>query len=108
MSSPVQTKTPSASASIAPRTRGTHRLPADRRACPDYVGQLGFYVAWVEENLRDRDRHAPTIGILLCAGRNDSVVRYSLAGASAPLAIADYTYDTLPAHERGLLPGVEQ
>ncbi len=75
---------------------------------PDYVGQLGFYVAWVDENLRDRDRHAPTIGILLCAGRNDSVVRYSLAGASAPLAVADYTYDTQPAHERGLLSGVEQ
>ena len=75
---------------------------------PDYVGQLGFYVAWVDENLRDRDRHAPTIEILLCAGRNDSVVRYSLAGASAPLAVAQYTHDTLPGHERGLLPGVEQ
>jgi len=75
---------------------------------PDYLGQLGFYVAWVDGNLRDRDRHAPTIGILLCAGRNDNVVRYSLAGASAPLAVADYTYDTLPERERELLPTAAQ
>ncbi|RZL75870.1 MAG: DUF1016 family protein, partial [Rhodococcus sp. (in: high G+C Gram-positive bacteria)] len=46
----------------------------------------------------------PTIGILLCAGRNDNVVRYSLAGTTAPLAVADYTYDTLPAPVRELVP----
>ncbi|MCW2295361.1 hypothetical protein M2251_000111 [Rhodococcus erythropolis] len=34
------------------------------------------------------------MGILLCAGRNDNVVRYSLAGTTAPLAVADYTYET--------------
>jgi len=60
---------------------------------PEYVGKLGFYVAWVDDNLRAHDRHAPTIGILLCASRNDNVVRYSLAGTTAPLAVATYTYD---------------
>ena len=63
---------------------------------PEYVGKLGFYVAWVDNNLRAHDRHAPTIGILLCADRNDNVVRYSLAGTTAPLAVATYTYDALP------------
>jgi len=63
---------------------------------PEYVGKLGFYVAWVDDNLRAHDRHAPTIGILLCADRNDNVVRYSLAGTTAPLAVATYTYDALP------------
>ncbi len=71
---------------------------------PEYVGKLGFYVSWIDENLRDHDTHAPTIGILLCAGRNDNVVRYSLAGTTAPLAVADYTYDTLPAPVRDLVP----
>ncbi len=69
-----------------------------------YVGQLGTYVAVVDDRLRRRDRHAPTVGILLCKGRNDTLVRYALAGAPAPLAVADYTYDTLPAQERGALP----
>jgi hypothetical protein len=48
--------------------------------------------------------HAPTIGILLCAGRNDKVVPHSLAGTTAPLAVADYTYDTLPPLVRELVP----
>ena len=74
------------------------------RFAPEHAGQLGFYVAWVDANLRVADRHAPTIGILLCAGRNDSVVRYSLAGSTAPLAVADYTYDALPPAARASVP----
>jgi len=74
---------------------------------PGHLGQLGFYVAWVDDNLRDHDRHSPTIGILLCAGRDDQVVRYSLAGAKAPLAVADYTYDTLPAAARAAVPAAD-
>ncbi|HEY9312134.1 PDDEXK nuclease domain-containing protein [Williamsia sp.] len=71
---------------------------------PEYAGKLGFYVAWVDENLRIHGQHAPTIGILLCAGRNDNTVRYSLAGAPAPLAVANYTYDTLPDPLREVVP----
>ncbi len=44
------------------------------------------------------------MGILLCKGRNDTLVRYDLARAPAPLAVAHYTYDTLPPQERGGLP----
>lgn len=68
---------------------------------PTYVGQLGIYVAVVDDQLRRVDRHAPTVGILLCKSRNDTLVRYALAGAPAPLTVADYTYDTLPPQERG-------
>lgn len=71
---------------------------------PEYAGKLGFYVSWADENLRIPDTHAPTIGILLCAGRNDNVVRYSLAGTTAPLVVANYTYDTLPEPVRSLVP----
>jgi predicted nuclease of restriction endonuclease-like (RecB) superfamily len=71
---------------------------------PAFVGQLGFYVSWVDANLRRPDAHATTVGILLCTTRNEGVVHYALRGAGAPMAIADYTYDTLPADERRSLP----
>ena len=71
---------------------------------PGYVGQLGTYVALVDDRLRRPDRHAATVGILLCRGRNEAVVRYALGGAPAPLAVADYTYEALPAAERAALP----
>jgi len=37
---------------------------------PAYVGQHGTYVAVVDDRLRRIDRHTPTVGILLCKGRN--------------------------------------
>ena len=49
-----------------------------------------------------RGAHAPTVGILLCTGRNEAIVRYALSGAGAPVAVA--TYDTLPPDQRAGLP----
>ncbi|WP_407671888.1 PDDEXK nuclease domain-containing protein [Oerskovia douganii] len=75
---------------------------------PAHVGQLGTYVALVDDRLRKPDRHSPTVGILLVAGRNEAIVRYALAGASAPLAVANYTYDNLPPAEQAALPRADQ
>ena len=58
---------------------------------PDHLGQLGFYVAVVDDRLRRPGLHSPTVGILLCAGRNDAVVHYALANTTAPMAVAGYT-----------------
>ncbi len=52
-----------------------------------YVGQLGTYVALVDDRLRRADRHAPTVGILLCTSRNEQVVRYALSASTAPMAV---------------------
>lgn len=73
---------------------------------PEHAAQLGFYVAWVDDNLRNAQTHLPTVGILLVAGRNQRVVRYSLAGAAAPLAVASYA--SLPPAVRQLVPTDEQ
>ena len=68
---------------------------------PDYAGQFVFrkYVALVDDKLRRPAVHAPTVGILLCSGRNEQVVRYALGRSTAPMAVSTYTYDTLPAEE---------
>jgi hypothetical protein len=68
----------------------------------DYVGALGFYVTMVDDQLRRPDRHAPTVGILLCTSRNDQVVRYALRSTAA--AVSTFTYDTLPPAEQAALP----
>jgi len=74
---------------------------------PEYAGQLGFYVAMVDDLARQPTIHHPTVGILLCTDRNEKTVRYALRAASAPMAIATYTYDKLPADERAALPGAD-
>ena len=72
---------------------------------PAYTGQLGAYVALVDERLRRPDRHAPTVGILLCTkAPREQAVRYALASTAAPMAVASYTYDRLPPEEQAALP----
>ncbi|MGB7964314.1 MAG: PDDEXK nuclease domain-containing protein [Propionicimonas sp.] len=70
---------------------------------PSHAGQLGMYVAWVQQNLAGPS-HRDTIGILVCADRNAAVVHYALASATAPMAVSTYTYDQLPVQEQQSLP----
>ncbi|MBO0747470.1 MAG: DUF1016 family protein, partial [Acidimicrobiaceae bacterium] len=68
---------------------------------PRHAGQLGFYVAWVDDNLR-LPAHNPTLGILMCADKDNDAVKYALRSSAQPMAVASYTYedaytaDTLP------------
>lgn len=73
-----------------------------------FVGQLGTYVAMIDDRVRDDAIHAPTVGILLVAGRDEQVVRYALSSSANPLAVADYTYDSLPPEARAALPDSAQ
>ena len=70
---------------------------------PEHLGQLNFYVAAIDGELR-LPHHAPTVGILVCGSKDDQTVRYALDASAAPVAVAAYTYDTLPANERASLP----
>ena len=74
---------------------------------PAFAGQLGFYVAVVDDEMR-REFHRPTVGILICGSRNQRTVRYALGQASAPMAVSTYTYESLPAAEQHALPAAEQ
>src|SRR5215213_6146120 len=71
---------------------------------PADVGQLNFYVAAVDGEVR-LEHHAPTVGLLLCATRNERTVRYALARSTSPMAVAGYRYSELPAAEQAALPG---
>ena len=73
----------------------------------EYAGQLGFYVTMDDDQLRNPARHAPTVGILLCSGSTERVVRYALRATNAPMAVATYTYDALPPDEQAALPAAE-
>jgi len=73
---------------------------------PGCLGQLAAYVGVVDAELRDPDRQAPTIGVVLCTGKNEAIVRYTLANMSAVLGVADY--EGLPADARAALPPAQE
>jgi len=73
---------------------------------PGHLGQLAAYVGVVDAELRDPNRQAPTIGVLLCTGKNEAIVRYTLANMSAALGVADY--EGLPVDVRAALPPAQE
>jgi predicted nuclease of restriction endonuclease-like (RecB) superfamily len=73
---------------------------------PAGLGQLSAYVGLVDDKLRDKARHAPTVGILLCTGRNEAVVRYTMANMTSALGVAGF--EGLPADALTALPSAEE
>ncbi len=74
---------------------------------PEYAGKLNFYVAVVDDQLK-REAHSPTVGILICGSKNDHSVRYALSRSDSPMAVATYTYDSLPTDEKKVLPAEDE
>lgn len=72
---------------------------------PSFTGQLGFYIALVDDHLR-KDMHRPTVGILI--DKSDRIVRYALSQAGSPMAVATYTYEALPVEEQQSLPDAKK
>lgn len=56
---------------------------------PSYAGKLNFYVSAVDELMRQDDDN-PTIGLLICKSKDDTVVEWSLRGMNQPLGVAEY------------------
>lgn len=53
------------------------------------LGQLNTYLNWYAENERSDGDNLP-IGILLCTGKNDALVRYATAGMDNQLFVSRY------------------
>ncbi|HEX7120174.1 MAG TPA: PDDEXK nuclease domain-containing protein [Longimicrobiales bacterium] len=75
---------------------------------PEYAGKMNFYLAAVEDQLRQQGDQ-PSIGLILCKERNRIVVEYALRGTNQPIGVAEYRLtETLPQDLRGALPSPEE
>lgn len=75
---------------------------------PEHLGQLGFYLTAVDEQVRD-EADGPTVGLLLCKSKNKVVAEYALRDATKPLGIAEYQLvRALPEPLQTSLPTIEQ
>jgi predicted nuclease of restriction endonuclease-like (RecB) superfamily len=57
---------------------------------PEYLGKINFYLEALDRDVR-KPHENPSIGVLLCKGKDDEVVEYALSRSLAPAKIADYT-----------------
>lgn len=56
---------------------------------PEYLGKLDFYLEALDRNVR-KAHEQPSIGVLLCATKNDEVVEFALSRSLSPSLIAEY------------------
>jgi len=74
---------------------------------PEFAGKLNFYVSVVDGEIKGKLDN-PTIGILICKGKNDTVVEYALKDMSKPLGISAYQLtQILPDEFKSSLPSIE-
>ena len=56
---------------------------------PEFLGKLNFYLEALDRDVK-RSTETPSIGILLCKGKDTEVVEYAMARNTSPAMIADY------------------
>jgi predicted nuclease of restriction endonuclease-like (RecB) superfamily len=56
---------------------------------PEFLGKLNFYLEALDRDVK-RPHENPSIGILLCKGKDTEVVEYAMARNTSPTLIAEY------------------
>lgn len=62
---------------------------------PEFLGKLNFYLEALDRDVKRPHEH-PSIGILLCKGKDHEVVEYAMARNTSPAMIADYETRLIP------------
>lgn len=75
---------------------------------PEHAGKMDFYLNLLNETERAPDDR-PSIGIILCAEKDDVEVEFALKTKGNPIGVAQYELcDRLPAEFKGHLPTAKQ
>jgi len=75
---------------------------------PD-MGQIQGYVVAVNHLLRKEGRDNPTIGLLICKSKNNTLAQYALEGSNQPIAISEYELQKLyPENVEGKIPTIAE
>ena len=57
---------------------------------PEHLGQLNFYLEALDRDVKKPNEN-PSVGLVLCTGKDDTVVEYALSRSMSPAMVADYT-----------------
>lgn len=81
---------------------------------PEYVSKMDFYLEGLDRQVKKPEEN-PSVGLLLCASKNDEVVEYAMSRTLSPVMVAQYQLQ-LPdknilrkkLQELANLPGTEE
>lgn len=73
---------------------------------PEFAGKLNFYVNAVNELMKEPEDN-PTIGLLICKGKNNTEVKWAFQGIETPMGVASYDNVKIKELEKQL-PSAEE
>ena len=57
---------------------------------PEHIGQINFYLEALDRDVKKPNEN-PSVGLILCASKDDAVVEYALSRSMSPALVSDYT-----------------
>lgn len=73
------------------------------------IGQLGTYVTAANHILREEGKDNPTIGLLICRSKDNTLAQYALESSSQPIGISEYELEkAYPEKVEGTIPTIEE
>jgi predicted nuclease of restriction endonuclease-like (RecB) superfamily len=75
---------------------------------PEFAGKLNFYVSAVDSQVKSPEDN-PTLGILICKSKKNTVVEYALRDIQKPIGVSEYTLtQALPESFKSSLPSIAE
>ena len=56
---------------------------------PEYISKMDFYLGGLDRQVKKPDEN-PSVGLILCASKNDEVVEYAMSRTMSPMMVAQY------------------
>ena len=56
---------------------------------PEYISKMDFYLEALDRQMK-KDNENPSVGMILCASKDDEVVEYAMSRTLSPLMVAEY------------------
>ncbi len=56
---------------------------------PEYISKMDFYLEALDRQVK-KDNENPSVGLLLCASKNDEVVEYAMSRTMSPMLVSQY------------------
>lgn len=56
---------------------------------PEYISKMDFYLEALDRQVKKKNEN-PSVGLLLCASKNDEVVEYAMSRSMSPMLVAQY------------------
>ena len=56
---------------------------------PEYISKMDFYLEALDRQVKKKNEN-PSVGLLLCASKNDEVVEYAMSRTMSPMLVSQY------------------